>query len=249
MVERDAFLVSWSHRLAGIRSDAGTVPDEETRDVASAYARRDGRIDVHRLPVDTVATVVLAAGWSREPPAVVIGLGADLDPVVAARRAVGEVAQVRPALRMRLRQPGTAARLEELVADPSRVAALEDHDLLYADAETATAGLTHLLSAPTQPWDVAPAENMTEGAALERLTGSLADVAGDVLYVDVTSGDVARLGVRVARGIIPGFLPIHFGAAEARLGGERLYRLPSDLGLRAGPARRDELNLAPHPLA
>ncbi len=57
------------------------------------------------------------------------------------------------------------------------------------------------------------------------------------------------LGVRVVRGVVPGFVPIWFGADQARLGGSRLLEMPSRIGLRPGPARLDELNLDPHPLA
>jgi ribosomal protein S12 methylthiotransferase accessory factor len=249
VVERDAFLLSWSHRLAGVRSAAATVPDAETRSVAAAYARRGVTIDVHRLPVDSAATVVLAVGWSEDRPAAVVGLGADLDPVVAARRAVLEVGQVRPALRARLGQPETAARLAELVEDPSRVSGLEDHDLLYADRCTAQAGLSYLRSAPREPWDAGGGAAAADSPALEVLVESLRRVAGDVLYVDVTTPDVADLGVRVACGIVPGFQPIHFGAQEMRLGGDRLYTFPASLGLRPGRVGRDELNLAPHPLS
>ena len=58
---------------------------------------------------------------------------------------------------------------------------------------------------------------------LPDLVDSLARVAGDVLIVDVTPDDVADLGVRVVRGIVPGFQPIHFGADQARLGHQRLF--------------------------
>lgn len=249
VVERDAFLISWCHRLAGVRSRADTVPDAETQSIAAAHARRGVVIDVHRLPVDSAASVVLAAGWSEDRPAVVVGLGADLDPVVAARRAVLEVCQVRPALRARLERPESAARLAELVADPSRVSDLEDHDLLYADPATAHALLGHLRSAPIGPWDGGNRVDVDDSHALDLLVDSLARAAGDVLYVDITPHDVADLGVRVARGLVPGFQPIHFGAAETRLGGDRLFTVPATLGLRPDRAGRDELNLAPHPLS
>jgi ribosomal protein S12 methylthiotransferase accessory factor YcaO len=81
------------------------------------------------------------------------------------------------------------------------------------------------------------------------LVDSLATVAGEVLYLDVTTPDVAALGVKVARGIVPGFQPIHFGADQARLGHPRLLRMPSQQGLRRSPATRADLNLDPHPLA
>ncbi|MEE6295994.1 TOMM precursor leader peptide-binding protein [Georgenia wangjunii] len=260
VVERDAFLIAWAHRLAGVRSPAATVPDEDVRRIADAYARRRVEIDVHRLPTDTAATVVLAIGWSEETPAVVLGLGADLDPVRAARGAVLEVGQVRPALRARIRRPETAARLAELVADPWLVSDLEDHDLLYADPGTASAGLGYLRAAPARPWtepagggpgtgEEEPAAPAAPGARLRALVASLARVAGDVLYVDVTPDDVRGLGVRVARGIVPGFQPIHFGARENRLGGERLARMPVELGLVAAVPALTDLNLAPHPLA
>ena len=65
-----------------------------------------------------------------------MGLGADMEPRPAARRAVLEAAQVRPALRQRMRLPEVRRRIEELLDDPRRVADLEDHDLLYASAKT-----------------------------------------------------------------------------------------------------------------
>ena len=245
VVERDAFLISWAHRLAGRRSPAATVPDATVQQVAAGYARRGVDIDVHRLPTDTDVTVVMAVGWSETAPAAVVGLGADLDPVRAAGGAVLEVGQVRPALRARLRRPETAARLRELVEDPARVTELEDHDLLYADPATAAAGLGYLREAPSFPWE-ATAPAATDLASLVR---TLARVAPDVLYVDTTPPEVAALGVSVARGLVPGFQPIHFGARENRLGGERLYRMPADLGLTPAPVGRAELQLAPHPLA
>jgi ribosomal protein S12 methylthiotransferase accessory factor len=81
------------------------------------------------------------------------------------------------------------------------------------------------------------------------LTRSLAEVAPDVLAVDVTPPDVAGLGVSVVRGLVPGFVPLWFGANGARLGGTRLLEMPSRIGLRSRPALLDELNLDPHPLA
>lgn len=264
VIERDAFLRAWAHRLPGRRSPAASVPDDDVRRITDAYARRGVHIDVHRLPTDTTACVVMAVGWSEEAPAAVVGLGADQDPVCAARGAVFEVGQVRPALRARLRHPGTTERLRELVADPAAVRDLEDHDLLYADPATAAAGLGYLLKAPSEPWDepTAPAGAPTPAAgrasaaarpgtaaALSTLVDSLAAVAGDVLYTDVTTADVADLGVSVARGIVPGFQPIHFGASEWRLGGRRLYTMPAALGLTPTFATRADLNLAPHPLA
>jgi ribosomal protein S12 methylthiotransferase accessory factor len=247
VVERDAFAIAWSHRLPGRCVPATDVPDEQTRTIAASYARRGVEVVVHLLPTDTVAAVALAIMWSDQAPAAVIGVGAALDPVAAARSAVLEAGQVRPILRSSLRHRAVRARMVELAAAPSKVASVDDHDLLYADPQAAATGLRFLHDAARQPWpDAAP---LLAQGNLADLTRSLATVAPDVLAVDITPPDVASLGVHVVRGVVPGFVPIWFGADRARLGGRRLLEMPGRIGLRPGPAHIDELNLDPHPLA
>jgi ribosomal protein S12 methylthiotransferase accessory factor len=244
VIERDAFTIAWSHRLPGRCVAAADVPDEQVRAIAATHARRGVELMVHLLPTDTAAAVVLAVAWSPRAPAAVIGVAAALDPVDAARSAVLEVTQVRPLLRSRLRLPAVRARMAELAATPSKVATLDDHDLLYADPGAACTGLRFLRETPCGPWPTKFADGN-----LQSLVGSLAEVAPDVLAVDVTPPDVAGVGVHVVRAVVPGFVPIWFGANQARLGGSRLLEMPARIGLRPGTARLDELNLAPHPLA
>ena len=250
VVERDAFAIAWSHRLAGRCVAAADVPDEQTRAIAAAHARRGVELVVHLLPTDTSASVALAVAWSRRAPAAVIGAAAAMEPVAAARSAVLEAMQVRPLLRTRLRRSAVRARMAELASAPSKVASLDDHDLVYADPSAAAAGMRFLRDAPQESWPDAVPSLLAQGNdSLGFLTRSLANVAPDVLAVDVTPPDVAGLGVRVVRGLVPGFVPIWFGADQARLGGSRLLDMPGRIGLRPGPARLDELNLDPHPLA
>jgi ribosomal protein S12 methylthiotransferase accessory factor len=246
VIERDAFAIAWSHRLPGRCVAAADVPDQQVRAIAASYARRGVELVVHLLPADTSATVVLAVAWSDRAPAAVIGVAAALEPVAAARAAVLEAAQVRPLLRSRLRLPAVRTRMAELAATPSKVATLDDHDLVYADPGAATTGMRFLRECTPSPWPDLP---MNAQGNLRSLIRSLAEVAPDVLAVDVTPPDVAGLGVRVVRGLVPGFVPIWFGAKQARLGGSRLLEMPARIGLRPGPTRLDELNLAPHPLA
>ena len=236
VIERDAFAIAWSHRLPGRCVAAGDVPDEQTSAIAALYARRGVEVVVHLLPSDTVATVALAIMWSDRPPAAAIGVSAALDPVAAARSAVFEAGQVRPILGSSLRDPAVRARAAELAATPSKVTTLDDHDLLYADPRAAATGMRFLRDAPRQPWpDAAPV--LAQGNDdLTDLTRSLAEVAPDVLAVDVTPPDVAGLGVSVVRGLVPGFVPIWFGADQARLGGRRLLEMPSRIG--SAPAAR-----------
>ena len=245
VIERDAFCIAWAHRLATRPYDAATLPDPDAAAVAELYRRRGVRIEVHLLPTDGAAYVAMAVGWGADEPAAVVGLGASQDALRAARSAVLEVGQVRPALRARLQDPAVRERRAVLAADPSLVHELEDHDLLYSDPAVAASRMTHLRTSEPRAWVTPP----RRGHGLEDLVASLAMVAGDVLVADVTPPDVAALGVRVVRGIVPGFQPIHFGADQARLGHPRLFTAPHRWGLRDRPAERADLNPDPHPLA
>lgn len=245
VIERDAFCIAWAHRLPTRPFDATTLPDPDAAAVAELYRRRGVRIDVHVLPGDGAAYVAMAVGWSGDEPAAVVGLGSSLDPVEAARSAVLEVGQVRPALRGRLQDPAVREHRARLIENPALVTELEDHDLLYSDPRTAMAAMAHLLTAEAVPWQPCP----VLGTGLDDLVPALAPVAGDVIVVDVTPPDVADLGVRVVRGILPGFQPIHFGAGQERLGHARLFTAPQRWGLRDRVAGRADLNPDPHPLA
>jgi ribosomal protein S12 methylthiotransferase accessory factor len=247
VIERDAFIVAWCARRTPRRIDWRDLPVAVARQAAVAYGRRGVEIELLQLPSDHDVPVFAALGIEEAAHgiAVVVGLGAALDPASAAASAILEVAQVRPALRMKLRDPAVRARAEALVADPGRVRELEDHDLLYTDRR--------MLGA-FDMWRQGPLEAMTwaaPGAAcgegrLQALERRLGAVGARAHLCAVTSPDIARLGLHVARAIIEDYQPIHFGHDEIRLAGPRLYSPPHGAG---APLTRADLNPLPHPLA
>lgn len=249
VLERDAYMIAWLHRLPCRRADPWTHPHAEVRDICEAYRRRGVEVGLWRLPSDHPAAIFLALAVQADGvgPAVVAGLGADLDPARAACKAVLEVGQVRPSMRQRMRDPEIAIKIEELVAAPRRVSEHTDHDLLYASPRMAGA-FDFLLERPVEEtaWtagDLAPA------AALTTLVEHFRASGGDLLYYDLTPPDMRQLRLHTARVVIPGFQPIHFGRRERRLGGARLYDLPVQLGITPQRASPDGLNSDPHPLA
>ncbi len=247
MIERDAFLITWMHRLAGTSYEAADHPDPAVRQIALAYRRRGVRIALVELPVgEPLAVFVgLALQEEGEGPAAVVGLGAKLDPVAAARQAALEVAQVRPALRQRARGQD-AGRVAELVADPAEVTTLDDHALLYAHPQTAAE--FDFLFGERGEWPRTESRG-DDAPELVRLVERLRAAGQEALYVNLTSPELEPLGLFAARAILPGYQPIWFGRRERRLGGERLLALPQRLGLTATVARVDELNPMPHPIA
>ncbi len=251
VLERDAFMIAWLNRLPAHRFSALAHPDPEIAGLAKSYLRRKVEIRLYHLPADHDCAVF--AGVALEAPghggpAVVLGLGADPDPVLASRKAVLEVCQVRPALRRRLRNPETRNRLRELLDDPHLVATIDDHDLLYASRESLSR-LGFWLDLDEEPFAWAPQEKNSAFANLSNLTTWLRGKGKDLLYVNLTPPDMAELGLYTARAILPGFQPIDFGWKERRLGGTRVYSQPFELALRPGPATWESLNHDPHPLA
>lgn len=250
VIERDAFVVGWMQRLPARRLPVAAVADGHVRELTEAYQRRGVLLELYVVPTDAPATVVVSVAVDREDrlPAAVVGLGCDLDLHVAARKAALEIGQVRPALKARLRDPAVAARLAELVADPGRVADLEDHDLLYAHPVLLPQldvwrGTSELEDVP----DPLPA--MAGEERVERLVAGLHLCGTTVVAVDLTAPELGALGVHCARAIVPGFQPIHFGTAEARLGGRRIFDLPARLGLQPRATTPAGLFALPHPLS
>lgn len=250
IVERDAFLAAWYHRLSVRKLDWGLHPDPDVVGIGRAYQRRSVAIELYLLPTDHRIPVVaaLAIEEASDGIAAVVGLGADRNVVQAAASAMMEVGQVRPALRMKLRDPKVRSRREELVADPSRVRELEDHDLLYTDRRMLDAfsiwrsGTSHTFA------DFA--EDPREPAAdLDWVLARLKSVGARSHVYDISTPDVAALGLHVFRAIVEDFQPIHFGETEFRRGGRRFYEIPKRLGLADREVAHADINPLPHPLS
>jgi ribosomal protein S12 methylthiotransferase accessory factor len=251
VIERDTFMITWLNRLPCKRVDPWSHPDPDITDLCEAYRRRNVEIKLYSLPRDHPCHVFAALGVQGEGidgPAVVVGLGADLEPSRAAQRAILEVAQVRPALRRRLRHPATLRRMEELVANPHLVTGLEDHDLLYASWESRRA-FDFLLERPLESIGWEPQSSWRAADKLQVLVDHFQAEGWDLIYYNLTPPDMRTLGLYTARVIIPGFQPIDFGWKERRLGGNRLYELPYRLGIAATTTTPEQLNNDPHPIS
>jgi ribosomal protein S12 methylthiotransferase accessory factor len=247
VLERDAALISWYNELPGNPHDPHQHPDADVRRLASLYRSRGIELALIGLVTDHPVSVFMGIalqGQSAGGPSAVVGLGADIDPIAAARKAALEVGQVRPAIRRRARREG-AARVHELVADPTLVESMEDHALLYTDPQMADQ--FRFLFGERRPW--CPRIVVDPAAGLRRIVEHFAGIGQEVLYANLTPPDMAAVGIFTARAIVPDFQPISFGKGERRLGGRRLYEFATQQGLRSAEATPAELNPMPHPIA
>jgi ribosomal protein S12 methylthiotransferase accessory factor len=250
VVERDAFLTAWYHRLPVRRLNWARHPDPDIVGIGRAYLHRDVAIELYLLPSDHEIPVVaaLAIEEGDDGVAAVVGLGAHRSLARAAASAMMEVGQVRPALRMKLRDAKVRNRRDELVGDPSLVSELEDHDLLYTDRRMLGAFSTWRSSALPTVTDFTD-DHEEPAADLAWVLARLNGVGSQVQVCDVSTPDIAALHLHVFRAIVDDFQPIHFGEAEFRRGGSRFYEMPKRLGLADGRVAYANLNPLPHPLS
>jgi ribosomal protein S12 methylthiotransferase accessory factor len=257
VIERDAFIITWHNKLPARRISIAGHPSAEMREFETAYRRRGVELQLYQLPTDTPVYVFMCVSVQKkgDGPVVVVGLGCDFLAERAARQALLEVGQVRPACKQRLRLPRTRERLAELIANPECVEELEDHDLLYATSDHLHA-FDFLFQQPLSEFDWeqggserALGESKSPAEQLRSLIGYCRQKGSDLIYCNLTPPDMEKIGLFTARVIIPDFQPIHFGWKHIRMGGDRLFELPVQLGFRETRVAVTELNQFPHPLA
>lgn len=247
LIERDSFLITWLNRLPAPEVDSSDHPPIACS-IREHYARFAVNIHVFNISADLPAYVMMGLAVDRtgRGPAVVVGLGCDLDPAVAITKALFEVCQVRPGEVRRYQRERPAERLGSY-AD---VRTLEDHSAFFHPLEALKEFSFLLENGRSQKLEELPNRSLGSVTAnLETCVKALTGCGSRVLYADVTTADVAAYGLRVVRALATGLQPMHFGHGEERLGGRRLYQVPMLLGYCTGIRGEGDLNPCPHPIA
>lgn len=239
VIERDALAVAWHNRVpvTPLRIE-GTVAEAL---VTGPLAGWGATFRLLQLPTDAPFPVVLSVAESTgaDQPACVVGVACRPDPVAAAVKALHETCQMLSSLGRR-RPPF-----------PRSVRTITDHATFYASTRGGELFRRHLpVSGDEQPLDgVVSAQVGTVEEDLRAAGEVLESLGLDVLVCELTTGDVAEAGYRVVRVVVPGMVDISIDPRLAKLGAERLFRLPVDLGLAPRPLPERRLNLLPVPLA
>jgi ribosomal protein S12 methylthiotransferase accessory factor len=247
LVERDAFLATWMHRLptSEVIAPADAAVEAE---FLRHYARFGIEVRVFRLETDIPVHVMMAVLLDRSgrSPAALVGLGCYADPRLAFRKAIFEAAQTRPGYVQRFADRGSWENLRTY----RDVRSLDDHSSFFASQERLpelaflldTRNLVGLADLPCS----GAGDTKTE---LNRVVAALVEAGCQVICADITTSDLQCYPIRVVRAVATGLQPIHFGYGEERLGGTRLFELPMRLGRLANIADESSLNPCPHPLS
>jgi ribosomal protein S12 methylthiotransferase accessory factor len=246
VIEHDALLIHWMNRLPAPEleypADCGLAGS-----IRAHYARHGVELRVFDISTDLAPYVMMAIArdLTGDGPATLVGLGCHLDPGVALLKASMEICQAHPGHVRRYRENAPRERLKSY----SDVMFVEDHRQFAAIPENLGEFDFLLKNERREKLSHMPARTVGSARAdLERCVATLREAGCRAVYVDMTTGDVGGCGLKVVRTLATGLQPMHFGYAQERLGGRRLFDLPCRMGLASAPRAEAELNPCPHPL-
>jgi ribosomal protein S12 methylthiotransferase accessory factor len=244
VVERDALMVAWLHRLSMPRLAPEGLPSDPW-DLRATFGELDFQLEHVDLTVDTGIPVWLAVLRDRRDPRLfLLDMVAGFDRDQRLRKLYRELTQ--------FAWPYLADRTHFVTArttdpDPDNVRTFVDHLAFYQSPQR-NREAAFLTASPQEsaPLDAQPAPP-TARDELDALLARLVAGGFRVLAVDCTAPMLAALGLSAVKVLIPGLVPLNADHRLRSLGGERLARLPERLGRVAPGTGGAGLNPWPHP--
>lgn len=244
VIERDAIMIMWMNQLPcpriNPRSGSWLEGILRTRFVPSGLKLHLNDITTD-IPVPTMFALIIDD--QNDGLAVAAGASTNLNPEVAAVKALVEAAQGRRWLKV-MKKRDVEPRYRE---DFSDVIAFDDHVRLFASLTSIP--YVHFLIHSSSEMDCPCAAihgDRNDEEDLSTCLGALASLGLDAIIVDVTQPDIKDLGFCVMRVLVPGLIDINADHNYPRLGGERLYSVPGRLGF-IGCDQEARLTRIPHP--
>ena len=238
LVERDAFMIHWLHRLSPPR--LGSVIVSERRGRLIDWVERSGYVvHLRDLSTNLRIPVVLAIGVheERSGPALLVGAGAALSPYEALDKALSELysATFSAPAQWMLKRP----------LDPTDIAQLGDHARAFTEHPEWLRHASFLWSSETSVDWSAYRDGAQTDDELRTITELLRLRGHDLIGINITGKDVARHNLQIVRAIVPGLQPLALGS-RARLGGRRLFEAPREMGYADAAGCAEDLNPIPH---
>ena len=245
VIERDAFTITWQARVAPPQINVDSL-SEPNRDLVQRFKRVGDSVILLKLTTDVGVPCILSIlrGMNSDAPALVFAASADVDPEMAVRKSLEELAHTRQlAQQLKRTQPALSARppYDNDITDK------EHHVHFYCDH--ANISQANFIFSSEMLCDFEGIQSLsTTGAEqdLRILVNRITHTGHTVYVADLTTPDVASLGLTVVRAVIPGYHPLFMGHRLRALGGSRLWEVPQKLGHR-GITHVNGDNPLPHP--
>jgi ribosomal protein S12 methylthiotransferase accessory factor len=259
VAERDAFLLTWYAQLGVPELDPRSVTDPTTRVLVEHFEYHTGyTLHVFDTTFDHAIPCLCIMGIDEQNregwPKVHCVAGSHPHPEQALYRGLRELTTGLSVAPQRYQQGRTHAL--EMLTDPSAVAMMPDHSLLYYLPETFdrfgfffhTQQLQRTFRDVFHTFYSNPPVCLDLRDDLNALINYYLIRGIDVIVVDQTAPEYATHGFRCVKVLMPGMLPMTFGQSYRRITGlPRLYHLPHSWGYYSHPLTEAELNPHPHP--
>ena len=257
LIERDAFLLGWYGRAPLPEIDVATCTSPATRQMVDRMSLMgyDVRLFDNRIDFAVPAVTGVAVRRDGGLGTLCFAAGSSLDPEDAVRAALCEIASYVPSFADRTE--ASMDLVERMLADHNEVTGLRHHPLLFGVPEMAHHAdfLLRRDNAPKRSmadlyggWQQ---ERPRTTDLLDDLRFCLDELTGagfDVIVADQTSPEQRAAGLCSAAVIVPGLVPIDFGATMQRvLHMPRLRTAFRRAGWRDTDLADHEINYVPHP--
>lgn len=231
VIERDAFLASWHTRRTLDVVDASGCDDPFVQAVLARLEAEGLQTVVHDLRCDLPTpafSVSLLDHERRFGPSLLHAAGAHLDPAAALRAALSEAATFVYRHDAAERAAKTEAG-ERMLDDPGLVRTMADHAVQCWPERALREKVFARSQAAPLAWSALPKADEVAATPLATLLQGLVDavlaVAHDVIVVDQSFAPFHARGLRCAKVLAPGLLPMTFGHRHRRLCPARLAKV------------------------
>jgi ribosomal protein S12 methylthiotransferase accessory factor len=244
VIERDAFMIMWQAMLSPPKIAIESL-SPTNQDLVGRILQPWRSVTLFNITTDVDVPTVLVAIQStvEEAPAIAFAAATHLNPEKAVRKSLEEAAYTWiHAQRLKL-------NLAPISSDDAFAAVVDQDKHLRFYGEHKNRHLAEFVFRSKREIDFRELPNHATGDPgqdLKILVQKVHAINHRVLTANLTSPDVAELGLCVVRAVIPGFHPLFMGHSVRAQGGVRLWTIPQKLGYR-GIEKVTGDNPSPHP--
>lgn len=242
LIERDSFLSMWLNRFS--------MPILNIKELPVGFAESINKMEEHgmyvklvNLTIDTNIPTVAAICYNKNPnkyPALLVGAGSHIEPDKAVQKALFEMEFM---LSEVLANPK-----KEKISRPEEISSMYKHPLYYLNPKTRKFWEFVINSTETSDLPSSVDRSKDDHDTLMQIVQTLHNMNRKVVYVDITSSEINRMGLKAVKVFVTDFQPLYVGT-KRRVNLRRLEEAARYVTENIKAARfSSELNSAPHPL-
>jgi ribosomal protein S12 methylthiotransferase accessory factor len=246
VVERDAFTINWQARLSRPLIRHETLP-AFGRDLVARFTNVGLDVKLVDITSDLGVPTIMSIALSHvdTSPAIAVAAATDPSPQRALSKSLDELAHTRKySKQLMIYTPPVPVDVEN-----GHPAVRDQRDHLRFYCPQSSRPYAEFAWASNERVDLADLPDRSKGddeRQLDEVVRKCAAAALEPVAVELTTPDIAALGLRVVRVVVPGAHPLFMGHRTRALGNRRLYEVPQRLGHR-GLQMGDDDNPYPHP--